>query len=95
MVATVSRALDVPGGQALQLDYPSSLPEAVVQRTVIPAVEGGVRCLASIPAAVRRAVVTAYQEDSLRITYLSNQARVLRQDGNPHRRDSARSPEGA
>jgi len=80
VVATVSRALDVPGGHTLQLQYPRSLPEEVVQQTVIPAVEGGVRILASIQAAVRRAVVTTYLENKIQISYLGAQAEVLRRD---------------
>lgn len=80
VVATVSRTLDVPGGHTLQLQYPRSLPEQVVQQTVIPAVEGGVRSLASIPAAIRRAVVTTYLENKIQISYLGEQAKVLRQD---------------
>jgi hypothetical protein len=79
-VATVSRTLDVPGGRAVQLQYPRSMPEEFVQRTLIPAVEGGVRTLASMTAAVHRAVVTTYLENKLRIAYLAWDARVLHQD---------------
>ena len=56
------------------------MTEQFVQGTVIPAVEGGARSLASIHMAIHRAVVTAYMENSLRITYLSCEAKVLRQD---------------
>jgi hypothetical protein len=79
-IATVSRPLDVHGGQTLQLEYPRTMTDEVVQKTVIPAVEGVVRNVVSISTAIRRAVVTAYTENNLRITYMSNEAKVLRQD---------------
>ena len=72
----MSRTLDVPGGRTVQLQYPRSMPEEFVQRTLIPAVEGGVRTLASTTAAVHRAVVTTYLENKLRIAYLAWDARV-------------------
>lgn len=79
-VATVSRAVEVPGGQTLQLQYPRSMSEELVQRTVIPAVEGAVRSLALTAGAVHRAVVTAYLENKLRIEVLAADARVLHED---------------
>lgn len=51
-VATVSRTMHAPGGQTLQLQYPRSMPEELVQRTVIPVIEGVVRTLASPTAAI-------------------------------------------
>lgn len=79
-VATVSRTMHAPGGQTLQLQYPRSMPEELVQRTVIPVIEGVVRTLASPTAAIHRAVVTTYLENKLRISYLNADARVLHQD---------------
>lgn len=78
---TAPTALSIlPSGQTLQLQYPRSLPEEVVQGTVIPAVEEYVRGLASVPAAIQRAVVTTYMENMLRIVYLASDARVLHED---------------
>lgn len=79
-VATMSHTLQVPGGQTLQLQYPSSVSEEFVRRTLIPAVEGSVRSLALTAGAVHRAVVTAYLEGKIQITYLTWEARVIHQD---------------
>jgi hypothetical protein len=79
-VATLSQTLHAPGGQTLQLQYPSSVPEEVVRRTLIPAVEGSVRSLALTAVAVHRAVVTAYLEGRIQIAYLTWEAKVIHQD---------------
>lgn len=79
-VATISRTLRAPDGQTLQLQYPSSVPEEFVRKTLIPAVEGSVRSLALTAVAVHRAVVTAYLEGKLNIAYLTWEAKVIHQD---------------
>lgn len=79
-VATMSQTLHVPGGRTLQLQYPSSVPEEVVRQTLIPAIEGSVRSIASTAVAVHRAVVTAYLEGKIHIAYMSWEAKVIHQD---------------
>lgn len=76
----VSQALRTSDGQSLQLEYPRSLSEEFVSKTLIPAIEGSVRTLAATTVAVHRAVVTSYLEGKLRIAYLSYEARVIHQD---------------
>jgi hypothetical protein len=79
-VATLSHTINAANGQTLQLQYPSSVPEEFVRRTLIPTVEGSVRTLTSTAVAVHRAVVTAYLEGRIQISYLTWEARVIHQD---------------